>query len=63
MSVAAEREQYERAIQKESRLTAAAETHAKNVAERDRFMRELALRTGIMQLPPSAPLSSDRVAE
>jgi hypothetical protein len=60
--VAAEREQYERMMQKQSRLNAASEAHARNVADRDRFMRELALRTGLMQLPGSAQLSSNTVA-
>lgn len=57
MNVEAEREQYERAMQKLSRLTAGAEAHTRNVADRDRFIRELAMRNGLMQLPANGPLT------
>jgi hypothetical protein len=57
MNVEAEREQFERAMQKLSRLTAGAEAHMRNVADRDRFIRELAMRNGLMQLPANGPLT------
>lgn len=57
MNVEAEREQYKRAMQKLSRLTAGAEAHTRNVADRDRFIRELAMRNGLMQLPANGPLT------
>ena len=63
MGVTAEREQYERALQKQSRLTAAAEAHARHCADRDRFVRELAAKSGVgaQHLPPTGPLSPAHV--
>lgn len=61
MSVAAEREQYERAMQKLSRLTAGAEAHTRSIADRDCFICELAMRTGIIKLPANGPLSQQNV--
>ena len=62
MNVEAEREQYERAMQKLSRLTALAEAHVRNVADRDRFIRELVMRTGIMPLPANGQLTPGNIA-
>ena len=38
-------------IRDQGRLAAEAEQHARNTADRDRFMRRVAAQTGIMQLP------------
>lgn len=63
MAVSAEREQYERALGKQSRLAAAAEAHARDVADRDRFVRELAASLPGLQappLPPEGPLAPEQ---
>ena len=62
MSAVAEREQSERALQKQSRLTAAAEAHERNVADRDRFMRELAARLSLQELPAQGTISANTAA-
>lgn len=59
MNAVAEREQSERALQKQSRLTAAAEAHERNVADRDRFMRELAARLSLQELPAQGTISAN----
>ena len=59
MSAVAEREQSERALQKQSRLTAAAEAHERNAADRDRFMRELAARLSLQELPSQGTISAN----
>ena len=59
MSAVAEREQSERALQKQSRLTAAAEAHERNVADRDRYMRELAARLSLQELPFQGTISAN----
>ena len=41
MSAAAEREQAERAMQKQSRLVAVARVEERNTADRDRFMQAM----------------------
>ena len=59
MSAVAEREQSERALQKQSRLTAAAEAHERNAPARDRFMRELAARLSLQELPSQGTISAN----
>jgi hypothetical protein len=59
MSAAAEREQAERALQKQSRLAAAAEAHERDIADRDRFMRELAARLSLQELPAQGLISAN----
>jgi hypothetical protein len=62
MAVSAEREQYERALGKQSRLGAAADAHARDIADRDRFVRELAASLPGLPappLPPEGPLSPE----
>ena len=39
----------------QGRLAAEAEQHARDLAERDRFMRRIAAQTGILQLPGTQP--------
>lgn len=62
MSAVAEREQSERTLQKQSRLTAAAEAHERSVADRDRFMRELAVRISLQELPAQGTISANTAA-
>ena len=62
MSAAAEREQAERAMQKQSRLAAAAEANERNIADRDRFVRELAARLSLQELPAQGPISANTAA-
>jgi len=38
-------------VKHQGRLAADADNHARNLTERDRFMRRIAAQTGIMQLP------------
>lgn len=46
MSAAAEREQAERATQKQRRLVATARVEERNIADRDRFMKICKVQTG-----------------
>lgn len=62
MAAVAEREQSERAMQKQSRLAAAAEAHERAVADRDRFMRQLAARLALQELPAQGPINPNTVA-
>ena len=61
MSAVAEREQSERALQKQSRLAAAAEAHDRNVGDRDRFMREMAARLSLQELPAQGTIAANTV--
>ena len=42
-------------VKSQGRLAAEAEQQARNLAERDKFMRRIAAQTGIMQLPGMVP--------
>ena len=61
LSVVAEREQSERALQKQSRLTAASEANDRATANRDQFMRELAARLSLQELPAQGTISPNTV--
>ena len=61
LSVVAEREQSERALQKQSRLTAASEANDRATADRDQFMRELAARLSLQELPARGTISPNTV--
>ncbi len=61
LSVVAEREQSERALQKQSRLTAASEANDRASADRDQFMRELAARLSLQELPARGTISPNTV--
>ena len=61
LSVVAEREQSERALQKQSRLTAASEANDRATADRDQFMRELAARLSLQELPAQGTISPNTV--
>ena len=61
LSAVAEREQSERALQKQSRLTAASEAYDRAIAYRDQFMRELAARLSLQELPAQGTISPNTV--
>ena len=61
LSAVAEREQSERALQKQSRLTAASEANDRAIADRNQFMRELAARLSLQELPAQGTISPNTV--
>ncbi|DBB04466.1 hypothetical protein WJX77_008210 [Trebouxia sp. C0004] len=61
--IEANKAQFTRDVKNQGRLAADADNHARNLTERDRFMRRIAAQTGIMQLPGNdGNLSSGVVA-
>ena len=44
-------------VRNQGRLAAEAEQHARDVKERNRFMRQIAAQSGIMQLPGLLPIT------
>jgi hypothetical protein len=63
MEALAHREEVERAERQRARLQTEADAHARAVAERDRFLRELAAITDVMDVRGTAPLSEAQAAE
>ncbi|KAK9845385.1 hypothetical protein WJX81_005219 [Elliptochloris bilobata] len=63
MEAVAQREEKERMERQQARLQAEADAHARALAERDRFLRELAARTGMMDVRGTGPLSQALAAE
>ncbi|KAL3148389.1 DNA repair protein rad50 [Trebouxia sp. C0009 RCD-2024] len=49
--IEANKAQYTRDVRNQGRLAAEAEQHARDVKERNRFMRQIAAQSGVMQLP------------
>lgn len=63
MEALAHREEVERAERQRARLQSEADAHARALAERDRFLRELAAITDVMDVRGTAALSEAQAAE
>lgn len=63
MEAAAQRDEKERGERQQARLQAEADAHARAVADRDRFLRDLAARTGVMDVRGTGPIPEALAAQ
>ena len=63
MEAAAQRDEKERGERQQARLQAEADAHARAVADRDRFLRNLAARTGVLDVRGTGPIPEALAAQ